>query len=214
MRHPDVALEDMLPFKRIFVEKAYLNYDYATAFDCSQKYKCSFYFRLSMTFPHYYDHLPFVISGAFESADDMLLFSIAQRLILDNPRSEISLFAIGCFYLLKKKFDEAKRSFLKGINVGTKSFPYLWIGAGHVYSIFGEHELAISCYKNASGLLPKSVFMLILRSIYPLMFLAKEFVINEKLNIAEKYFLSAQSEEKDHPEILISLSAFYAHQNR
>ena len=46
------------------------------------------------------------------------------------------------------------------------------------------------------------------------MFLAKEFVINEKLNVAEKYFLSTHHVDKDHPEVLISLSAFYAHQNK
>ena len=122
-----------------------------------QKVHHFFNCRLSVEFPHYYDHLPFVISGAFETRDEMALFSITQRLVSDNPKLEVSLFAIGCFYLLKKKFDEAKRSFLKGISIGSKNFPYLWIGAGHLYSIFGEHEQAISCYKNAMGLLPKLI---------------------------------------------------------
>lgn len=151
-----VILEEALPFKYMFIEKAYLNYDYATVQNCYKGYHlCAFYiyFRLANSFPHYYNHFPFVISRAFEVKDEVFLFFISQKLVTEDPKSELTLFAIGCYYLLKRRFEESKRSFLRGINSKTKDFVYNWIGIGHVHSIFGDHDQAISCYKTAAGML-------------------------------------------------------------
>ena len=75
----------------------------------------------------------------------------AHKLVADDPKSAICWFAVGCYYMLTKKYNQARQYFIKSKNYD-KNFGPAWIGIGNAFAVQDESEQALATYRSASRL--------------------------------------------------------------
>ncbi|KAG8899259.1 anaphase promoting complex subunit cdc16, partial [Tulasnella sp. 403] len=113
------------------------------------------------------------------------LFLLAHELVDKEPDSPVSWYAVGVYYLLTRKFLDARKFFSKA-NLMDPRFGPAWIGFAHSYSYEGEHDHAIVAYSTAARLFPGSMHL-------PALFLGMEYLQINNLALAGEYFDMAYS---------------------
>lgn len=168
----------------LLVEHYYYHYQYERA------YSSSLHLLAQREQPDYYRFLVIYIAICYELGYTIPLYELSHQLVQNDPDHSIAWYAIGTYYLLKKKYEEARRFYGRitlskhGINVNSR-IPEAWIGFGHSFSNAGEHDQAISAYKTA--------VMLMKNSPYPWLYLA----------------MSYSSTRPDHPSVISCLQHAY-----
>ncbi|KAG8885545.1 anaphase promoting complex subunit cdc16 [Tulasnella sp. 332] len=81
------------------------------------------------------------------------LFLLAHELVDKDPENPVSWYAVGVYYLLTRKYLDARKFFSKA-NLMDPRFGPAWIGFAHSYSYEGEHDHAIVAYSTAARLFP------------------------------------------------------------
>ncbi|KAG8959317.1 anaphase promoting complex subunit cdc16 [Tulasnella sp. 419] len=106
------------------------------------------------------------------------LFLLAHELVDKDPDDPVSWYAVGVYYLLTKKFLDARKFFSKA-NLMDPRFGPAWIGFAHSYAYEGEHDHAIVAYSTAARLFPGMHL--------PALFLAMEYLQVNNLALAGEY---------------------------
>ncbi|KIO34707.1 hypothetical protein M407DRAFT_63985 [Tulasnella calospora MUT 4182] len=112
------------------------------------------------------------------------LFMLAHQLVDKDPDEPGSWYAVGVYYLMTRKFLDARKFFSKA-NLMDPRFGPAWIGFAHSYSYEGEHDHAIVAYSTAARLFPGMHL--------PALFLGMEYLQVNNLALAGEYFCMAQS---------------------
>ncbi|KAG9017193.1 anaphase promoting complex subunit cdc16 [Tulasnella sp. 427] len=112
------------------------------------------------------------------------LFLLAHQLVDKDPDEPVSWYAVGVYYLMTRKFLDARKFFSKA-NLMDPRFGPAWIGFAHSYSYEGEHDHAIVAYSTAARLFPGMHL--------PALFLGMEYLQVNSLALAGEYFGMAQS---------------------
>lgn len=79
------------------------------------------------------------------------LFYYAHQLVDSRPRSALSWFAVGSYYLLIGKSDVAQRHFSKASRLNPR-FVEAWVAYGHSFAAQDESDQAMSAYRAAQRL--------------------------------------------------------------
>jgi anaphase-promoting complex subunit 6 len=115
---------------------------------------------------HQYDMdiLAIYIVCLSELDKNIVLFTLAHKLVDLFPKKRISWFAVATYYFTIARsttdperiticYNEARRYFTKSTSLDT-GFGQAWIGYGHSYALEGEHDQAVSIYSTACKYLP------------------------------------------------------------
>lgn len=147
--------------------------------------------------------LPVHISCLVELKKEIDLFNLAQRLVNTYPTRAISWYAVGAYYLLIKKNEQARKFFSKATTVD-KNFGPAWLGFAHSYASEGERDQAISAYYSAAKLMPGSHL--------PFLYLGLEYSLSNNLKLATNFYKDALLIGSKDPHIRHELGSL-AYQN-
>lgn len=112
------------------------------------------------------------------------LFYLAHRLIDLYPDEAISWYAVGCYYCLIGKSEQARRYLTKATTLD-KLFGPAWLAYGHSFAKENEHDQAISAYFKGTQLM---------RGCHlPLLYIGVECGLTKNLEMAEKFFYQAMN---------------------
>ena len=105
--------------------------------------------------PSRYDveSLPAYLASAVDLKKSNDLYKIAHDLTALYPQHAISWYAVGCYYLVAKRFDDARRYFGKS-TIADQAFAPAWIAFGHAFAMQDESDQAVAAYRTASRLFP------------------------------------------------------------
>jgi anaphase-promoting complex subunit 6 len=92
------------------------------------------------------------------------LYRTSHFLVNNYSQKSIAWFAIGCYYYLAKKFEDASRAFSRARSVD-KFSAAAWVASGHVFSAQDESEQALAAYRTASRIFQTSPEPLIFMSM-------------------------------------------------
>jgi len=112
------------------------------------------------------------------------LFIDAHRLAETFPESAEAWYAVGCYYLLTKKFDQARRFFQKSTSMNNYFAP-AWMGYGHTFSAQDESDPALAAYRTASRFFSGSHL--------PPLCIGMEYAKSGNLQVADQFFTHALS---------------------
>ena len=79
------------------------------------------------------------------------LFLTAHELVEHDPDKGVAWFAVGCYYLLVRKFDQAAQYFRKATTI-SPGLAAAWMGQGNAFAAQDESEQAMAAYRTASTL--------------------------------------------------------------
>ena len=79
------------------------------------------------------------------------LFLMAHELVERDPDKGIAWFAVGCYYLLVKKWEQAQQYFNKATTIAPR-LAAAWMGMGNAFAAQDESEQAMAAYRTASTL--------------------------------------------------------------
>ena len=147
--------------------------------------------------------LPLHISCLVELKKKIELFNLAQRLVNTYPSRSISWYAVGAYYLLTKKNEQARKYFSKATALN-KNFGPAWLGFAHSYASEGERDQAISAYYSAAKLMPGSHL--------PFLYLGLEYSLSNNLKLATNFYKDALLIGSKDPHIRHELGSL-AYQN-
>ena len=99
------------------------------------------------------ESLPAYLASAVDLKKSNDLYKIAHDLTALYPKHAISWYAVGCYYLVAKRFDDARRYFGKS-TVADQAFAPAWIAFGHAFAMQDESDQAVAAYRTASRLFP------------------------------------------------------------
>ena len=99
------------------------------------------------------ESLPAYLAAAVDLKKSNDLYKIAHDLTALYPKHAISWYAVGCYYLVAKRFDDARRYFGKA-TVADQAFAPAWIAFGHAFAMQDESDQAVAAYRTASRLFP------------------------------------------------------------
>jgi anaphase-promoting complex subunit 6 len=104
--------------------------------------------------PHNYSSrlISLHISSLLELGMKNQLFYFAHKLVNDNPEMAVSWYAVGCYYFLVGKNQQARRHFSKSTSLQAQFGPS-WIGFGHAFAADSEHDQAMAAYRTAERIL-------------------------------------------------------------
>ena len=95
--------------------------------------------------PSRYDveSLPAYLASAVDLKKSNDLYRIAHDLTALYPQHAISWYAVGCYYLVAKRFDDARRYFGKS-TIADQAFAPAWIAFGHAFAMQDESDQAVA----------------------------------------------------------------------
>lgn len=112
------------------------------------------------------------------------LFYLAHRLIDLYPDEAIAWYAVGCYYDLIGKSDQARRYLSKSTSLD-RLFGPAWLAYGHSFAKENEHDQAMAAYFKATQLM---------RGCHlPLLYIGVECGLTKNLEMAEKFFFQAMN---------------------
>jgi tetratricopeptide (TPR) repeat protein len=112
------------------------------------------------------------------------LYFYAQTTLKNYPNQASSWYSAGCYYMLVKKFDLARKFFNKATSVDSQLIP-AWFAYGHAFSAADEAEQALTIFRTARRLAPNSRL--------PLLYMARESLRTGSFALAEQYLWIAMS---------------------
>lgn len=178
------------------------NMDLATSMAERHYYNCDYQqcFRITSNVlnkdPFHTQCLPIHISCLVELRKSNALFYLAHKLVDLYPENAISWFAVGCYYLLIKKTDAARRYLSKATTLD-RVFGPGWLVYGHSFAVENEHDQAMAAYFKASQLM-KGCHL-------PLLYIGLEYGLTNNTKLAEKFFTQALAIAPEDPFVLHEL---------
>jgi anaphase-promoting complex subunit 6 len=121
------------------------------------------------------------------------LFYLGHELSFSNPKSEISWYAVGCYYYACGKYEMAHKHLAKSTKIN-KRFVYSWIALGNVFSAQDESEHAVTVYRTAMRSAPGD--------FRPMLLLAKELSRGNNFSMALQILSNCVRMEPGDPVIL------------
>lgn len=76
-----------------------------------------------------------------------------RRLVEDYPSNALSWFAVGCYYMCTRQFDQARRYFAKATSMDA-NFAEAWVAFGHAFAALDESDQAMAAYRTAARRFP------------------------------------------------------------
>eukprot|EP00923_Selenidium_pygospionis_P058404 GHVN01102511.1.p1 GENE.GHVN01102511.1~~GHVN01102511.1.p1 ORF type:complete len:508 (+),score=53.85 GHVN01102511.1:5132-6655(+) len=92
---------------------------------------------------------PFYIASAYCLGDVSAMYAFATRLVDVYPEDTLSWYAVGVFNMMIGRYEESLRYLSKSLKYDEKNVLSL-TAAGHVHSVLGANNLALSAYRKAS----------------------------------------------------------------
>ena len=132
--------------------------------------------------PHNLSVLPLHVVCLYELSRKHQLFYLAHELVARYPNKPVTWYAVGTYYLLIDRSEEARRYFAKA-TVVDNTFGPAWIGFAHAFVKEGEHDQAIAAYATASRLF-KGMHL-------PIMYIGMEHLQLGNSVLAEEYLMAA-----------------------
>lgn len=124
------------------------------------------------------------IECLMELKETTSLFYLAHRLIDLYPDEAIAWYAVGCYYDLIGKSDQARRYLSKSTSLD-RLFGPAWLAYGHSFAKENEHDQAMAAYFKATQLM---------RGCHlPLLYIGVECGLTKNLEMAEKFFFQAMN---------------------
>lgn len=124
------------------------------------------------------------IECLMELKETTSLFYLAHRLIDLYPDEAIAWYAVGCYYDLIGKSDQARRYLSKATSLD-RLFGPAWLAYGHSFAKENEHDQAMAAYFKATQLM---------RGCHlPLLYIGVECGLTKNLEMAEKFFFQAMN---------------------
>lgn len=134
--------------------------------------------------------LPIHISCLVELMKSNELFYLAHNLVDNYPQKAIAWYAVGCYYYLIEKYEQARRYFSKATSLERVYGP-AWLSFGHSFAAEGEHDQAMAAYFTASKLMP--------RCHLPLLYIGLEYGKTHNPTLAERFLTQALTLSPDDP---------------
>lgn len=166
-------------------ERHYFNCDYHSAYELSTS--------ILERDVHHRECLPIYISALMEIDKPTQLFDVAHQLVDLYPENAISWFAVGCYYLVIKKVESARRYLSKATSLDNVFGP-AWLVYGHSFAVEREHDQAMAAYFRAYHLM---------RGCHlPLLFIGVEYGRAKDCKLAERFLSQAKSVAPEDPFVL------------
>ncbi|XP_014681406.1 PREDICTED: cell division cycle protein 16 homolog [Priapulus caudatus] len=154
--------------------------------------------------PFHSDCLPVHIACLVELKKPNDLFYLAHKLVDLYPDKPVAWFAVGCYYLLVKKNDAARRYLSKATTLDRVYGP-AWLAYGHSFAVENEHDQAMAAYFKASQLM-KGCHL-------PLLYIGLEYGLTNNAKLADRFFSQALAIAPSDPFVLheMGVIAFQNH---
>jgi anaphase-promoting complex subunit 6 len=110
------------------------------------------------------------------------LYLIAHSLVADYPDKAMTWFAIGCYYMVTRQYDSARKYFSKATKINP-SFVQAWIGYGHAFAAQDESDQAMAAYRTATRLFAGTHI--------PVLAIGMEYQRTNNLSLAQQFFSKA-----------------------
>ncbi|PVD19099.1 hypothetical protein C0Q70_21658 [Pomacea canaliculata] len=143
--------------------------------------------------PYHSQCLPLHIAALVELKKSNALFYLGHKLIDFYPNKPVSWFAVGCYYLLTKNYEPARRYLSKATSL-EKTFGPAWLAYGHSFAADNEHDQAMAAYFTASQIM-KGCHL-------PVLYIGLEYGLTSNAKLAERFFSLAKSIAPDDPFVL------------
>lgn len=122
------------------------------------------------------------IGCLMEMNDSNALFYMAHKLVDLYPEEAISWYAVGCYYDLINKTEQARRYLNKAASLD-RLFGPAWLAYGHSLAKEKEHDQAMAAYFKATQLMQGCHL--------PLLYIGVECGLTKNFEMAEKFFIQA-----------------------
>ncbi|XP_076454302.1 cell division cycle protein 16 homolog isoform X2 [Babylonia areolata] len=137
--------------------------------------------------------LPLHIAVLVELKKPNELFYLGHKLVDYYPNKPVSWFAVGCYYLLTKNYEPARRYLSKATTLD-KTYGPAWLAYGHSFAADNEHDQAMAAYFTASQIM-KGCHL-------PVLYIGLEYGLTSNAKLADRFFTLAQSIAPDDPFVL------------
>ena len=178
------------------LETLYDNLDVVAGMAELHFYNCSYYQSYKMTSsvltsdPYHEACLPIHITCLVELKKTNELFYLGHKLVDNYPQKAVAWCAVGCYYYVIEKYEQARRYFSKATSIERVYGP-AWLAFGHAFAAEGEHDQAMAAYFTASKLMP--------RCHLPLLYIGLEYGKTNNAKLAERFFEQALILSPDDP---------------
>lgn len=126
--------------------------------------------------------LPLYLATLVELGKKNDLYLLSHSLVAEYPKKAVTWFAIGCYYMVTRQFDSARKYFSKATSIDP-SFVQAWIGYGHAFAAQDESDQAMAAYRTATRLFSGTHI--------PVMSLGMEYQRTNNLSLAFQFFRKA-----------------------
>ncbi|KNC84554.1 hypothetical protein SARC_03227 [Sphaeroforma arctica JP610] len=152
--------------------------------------------------PHHSDCLSLHVDVLVSLSKKNDLFLLAHKLVSNAPKAAFSWYAVGCYYYLIEKQDQARHYFTKATNID-KLYGMAYLAFGHSFAVEGEHDQAMAAYCTAARLLKGSHL--------PYLYRGMEYLYTNHINVslARDNLMKAQELRPDDPQTLHELGVCY-----
>lgn len=121
------------------------------------------------------------------------LFSIGHQLVNHFPHSALSWYAVGCYYIVTKKHQSARKYLMRSVSLDSQFAP-AHMAFGLSFASDGEHDQAIAAFSNAARVMKGSHL--------PLMHLGKEYYLTGATSLSTRFLKSALAMAPHDPSLL------------
>ena len=121
------------------------------------------------------------------------LFSLGQRLVNYFPQASLAWYAVGCYYIVVKKHQNARKYLTKAVTLDPQFAP-AHMAFGLSFATEGEHDQAIAAFSNAARVMKGSHL--------PLMYLGREYFLTGATSISTRFMKSALAIAPHNPALL------------
>lgn len=151
-------------------------------YNCEYKQSLKIIDTILQLDPYHKKTLFVKIGCLMEMNDSNALFYMAHKLVDLYPEEAISWYAVGCYYDLINKTEQARRYLTKAASLD-RLFGPAWLAYGHSLAKEKEHDQAMAAYFKATQLM---------RGCHlPLLYIGVECGLTKNFEMAEKFFLQA-----------------------
>merc|ERR1740128_331407 len=153
--------------------------------------------------PYHQGCLPIYITCLVAMKKSQALFRLSHELVDCDPDNATAWYAVGCYYYVIDKFEEARKYFHKTTSLD-HNHGGAWLMRGHAFAAENEHDQAMAAYFKASQLMRGSHL--------PMLYVGLEHGLMNNVRLANSFFSQAHSLAPDDPFVLHELGTV-AYQN-
>ncbi len=121
------------------------------------------------------------------------LFSLGHQLVNHFPHSALAWYAVGCYYIVVKKHQSARKYLMRSVSLDSQFAP-AHMAFGLSFADDGEHDQAIAAFSNAARVMKGSHL--------PLMHLGKEYYLTGAVSLSTRFLKSALAIAPHDPSLL------------